>query len=56
LPPTTILPAGQRFPDDSLIPTLFSPELKNARSFYIRFAKITLPETRWLFSRLAAGV
>jgi len=28
-----------------LIPKLSSPEFLNARSFYIRFAKITLPET-----------
>jgi hypothetical protein len=32
------------------------PELSDARSFYIRFAKITLPETLWLFPGLPQEV
>ena len=33
-------------------PKLSLPKFSDARSFYIRFAKITLPETVWLFPGL----
>jgi hypothetical protein len=39
-----ILRARKHLPD-SLIATLSLPGLPDPRSFYIRFAKITLPET-----------